>query len=130
MRRMSGLGTRASLWASANSGRRWSKLKSFPIGGSVWITLADRLLLAHLHRSNRMNFPQREALGLALHWITSISVHEVKIVVKQAAFDQEHFPAQRADFARCPVRGPILWDHLDNDSFKLAAVFRCRHGYV
>ncbi len=42
-----------------------SKLKSLPIGGSVWITLADLDLLAHLHRSDRMNFPQREALGLA-----------------------------------------------------------------
>jgi hypothetical protein len=34
--------------------------KLFPIGGSVWITLADFRLLSHLHRSDWMNFPEWE----------------------------------------------------------------------
>ena len=54
----------------------------------------------------------------------------MKIVVKQTAFDEEHFAAQRVDFVRCPVRAPILRDHLDNDSFKLAAAFCFCDGYV
>ncbi len=77
-----------------------SKLKSFPIGGSVWVTLADLDLLAHFHRSDRMNFPQREALGLAPYWITFVSVGGVRIVVKQSAFDQEHFPPRWRSLSR------------------------------
>jgi len=34
------------------------ELELLPIGGSVWIALADRGLLAHLDRSDRVNFPQ------------------------------------------------------------------------
>jgi hypothetical protein len=48
-----------------------------------------------------MNFPEREARGLAPYWIIRVSVGEVKIVVKQTAFDQEHFAVQRVEVARC-----------------------------
>src|SRR4030095_7482924 len=77
-----------------------------------------------------MYLPKREALRLAPDRITRVSVGEVRIVVEPTALDQKHFPAQLFNLGRSPVRRSILGNHLDYDSFKLAAIFRFTHGYV